>query len=887
MHSSGTFPALRSPRSRLVVGSVVALSAVLFVACVAGIVRGYLTPSFPLESRFGPGPMIITKVFDDRPGDPGEVQVGDVVRAVDGIRTDDYQYTVALIRNGPYGSSVSLTLERDGREFTTTIRSDPKIRPVTVALVVHWVFCLASWSVIVLIFWKRRGDLVAIYTALAGGVVLAVQGIENPVYGYGGIPTMSVWCVLFMVLLTFEGVLFLHWCMRHPVRVTTLRWLLPTAYACSLMASAFSFAVLIRVFPERRFNLLFTGMKVQFAVNLILALAALWILARTYRHSLSAERRLQVKWVILGLCVGILPYAVFSLLPAFFNSPPLLPPVFFEVAYLAVPLGFLASILRYRLFDVDLLAGRSMLVGMLFLTVILAHVVLRPVLSPLVDHAVGQWAASILLVGFPAFVFRRRLYSPLGMAGLRPQALHENIRAISRQGGSPEAFSRPVLEQIVEGLQLERALIFLVDPSQRRFVCTHAIGFRMLSSTDLRFSAEGPFAAWLGSHVGPIRTRTYDRPLGLGLLPERDRELIERLDAVALVPIKHRHHVLGFLGIGSHRSGRLPNSAMLAFVARLALEMAQPVQNALSECETQDDLGSVTIEPWRPSTGASVQRKRTGPYRLLESVGIGAFGEVWRAVHEPTGRAVAVKLLHRSPSDPRIFRRFLGEIAALTGIHSPHVIAILDYGNDEGVPWFAMEYAAGENLAQRLERLGVLDTTEALRIASAIADGLAACHDVGIIHRDVKPANVLLPGRKVLLADLGLAHRVDPQLGLVARSKTAAAGTLLYMAPEQLEGARLSFATDLFSLGIVLYECLTGRHPFRGRSPKETMENIRRAAFEAADRVRPDLAADVVRLLNRLLVREPDRRAQPARWVSRELARCRRVASAATERRIA
>ena len=89
-----------------------------------------------------------------------------------------------------------------------------------------------------------------------------VQAIENPIYGYGDIPSVFVWCVLFLVVLTFEGPLFLHWCMRHPIRITTLRWLLPAAYTSSLLASAFTFSILIRVFPERRFNPLFTGMKV-------------------------------------------------------------------------------------------------------------------------------------------------------------------------------------------------------------------------------------------------------------------------------------------------------------------------------------------------------------------------------------------------------------------------------------------------------------------------------------------------------------------------------------------------------------------------------------------------------------------------------------------------
>src|SRR5262249_54575883 len=161
--------------------------------------------------------------------------------------------------------------------------------------------------------------------------------------------------------------------------------------------------------------------------------------------------------------------------------------------------------------------------------------------------------------------------------------------------------------------------------------------------------------------------------------------------------------------------------------------------------------------------------------------------------------------LHRDPGEnPEAFRRFLLEVSAMRDVDDPHVVRILDCGNAEGLPWFAMDWVDGENLRRKLARAGRLRTEEALAIAAQIARGLHACHRAGLIHRDVAPANILLSGQRAILADLGLVHRT-PGAGSIDR-RTAMAGTILYMSPEQVAGRRLSPASDLFSLGSVLYE---------------------------------------------------------------------------------
>ena len=207
-----------------------------------------------------------------------------------------------------------------------------------------------------------------------------------------------------------------------------------------------------------------------------------------------------------------------------------------------------------------------------------------------------------------------------------------------------------------------------------------------------------------------------------------------------------------------------------------------------------------------------------GRYRLLRQVGRGAMGEVWVAVDGLLGRRVAVKLLRPGASDDLEQRarseRFLREARTAASLSHPNVTAVFDVGQEEGWPFIVLELVDGTTLEQRLER-GPLPPREAERIAASIAAALAAAHRAGIVHRDVKPANVIVSGTgMVKVTDLGIAGSVeaDPD------DDGAMYGTLPYVAPERLRGPSAGPPADVYALGVVLYEMLAGRRPFEAGS---------------------------------------------------------------------
>jgi hypothetical protein len=208
-----------------------------------------------------------------------------------------------------------------------------------------------------------------------------------------------------------------------------------------------------------------------------------------------------------------------------------------------------------------------------------------------------------------------------------------------------------------------------------------------------------------------------------------------------------------------------------------------------------------------------------GRYRLLEKLGAGGMGEVYRG-HDPLlDRVVAVKLpyFHGPPEHvARLAQRFQREARAAAQIHHPHVCPVYDVGEHDGQPYVVMAFLPGPSLAQRLAAGRFEDVGEAVRIARQLLDGLAAVHALGVVHRDLKPGNVLFDAAgRAVLTDFGLA-RPDSETPLT--SVNAVLGTPAYMAPEQAAGQldRIGPATDLYSLGVVLYQMMTGKLPFEG-----------------------------------------------------------------------
>ncbi|MGW0335896.1 protein kinase domain-containing protein [Streptomyces sp. NPDC003011] len=204
-----------------------------------------------------------------------------------------------------------------------------------------------------------------------------------------------------------------------------------------------------------------------------------------------------------------------------------------------------------------------------------------------------------------------------------------------------------------------------------------------------------------------------------------------------------------------------------------------------------------------------------GRYRLQDPIGRGAMGEVWRALDETLGRTVAVKLLLPHDSDPTATSRFRLEAQTAGRLNHPYVVGVYDFGEYDGRLFLVMELVEGDSLARRLTAEGPLPAGQVARIAAQAAAGLAAAHQQGIVHRDIKPANLLLdPDGTLKIGDFGIARFVDDPSGALTTTGQIV-GTSLYLAPERALGQTAAPACDVYALGCVLYQLLTGRPPFQ------------------------------------------------------------------------
>ena len=248
-----------------------------------------------------------------------------------------------------------------------------------------------------------------------------------------------------------------------------------------------------------------------------------------------------------------------------------------------------------------------------------------------------------------------------------------------------------------------------------------------------------------------------------------------------------------------------------------------------------------------------------GRYRIIGLIGRGGMGEVYRADDLKLGQPVALKFLPRDlAEDPVRRERFFAEVRIARQVSHPNVCRVYDIGEFDGLHFLSMEYVDGEDLASLLKRIGRLSTDKAVEVARQMCAGLAAAHDKGVLHRDLKPANVMLDGRgRVRITDFGLATAIEE-----AAAESGLYGTPSYMAPEQLAGKPASARSDIYSLGLVLYEMCTGRKPFEASSIAE----LRRMANEDAPPSPSSMSRDIDPVVERVILRclEKDPRARPA-----------------------
>ena len=284
-------------------------------------------------------------------------------------------------------------------------------------------------------------------------------------------------------------------------------------------------------------------------------------------------------------------------------------------------------------------------------------------------------------------------------------------------------------------------------------------------------------------------------------------------------------------------------------------------KTALESSAPSDVSASVPLGGFAPGQILSER------YRIVGLLGKGGMGEVYRADDLKLGQVVALKFLPADlAGDPSALERFRAEVRTARQVSHPNVCRVYDIGESDGRQFLTMEYVDGEDLASLLRRIGRLPGGKALDVARQLCAGLAAIHDCGVLHRDLKPANVMLDGHgRVRITDFGVARPA----GEVAPGELA--GTLVYMAPELFEGRPYSVQSDLFALGLVLYEACTGTRAFDAADLAELREKHTRTSPTAPSKVQADVDVAVERAILRCLEKDPGRRPTSVRALAAAL----------------
>jgi WD40 repeat protein/serine/threonine protein kinase len=316
------------------------------------------------------------------------------------------------------------------------------------------------------------------------------------------------------------------------------------------------------------------------------------------------------------------------------------------------------------------------------------------------------------------------------------------------------------------------------------------------------------------ARLGELRLRAIEDRIGFELAAGRHAEVLGELESLVHEhPLRER--LWGHLMLARYRAGRQGDALAVFDAARrilaeeLGIDPSPELQRLQEQILRQDPSLELRGEPLRG-------------YRLLERIGDGAFGVVYRAIQPQVGREVAIKSIHRDlANDPGFIRRFEREAQLVARLEHPHVVPLHDYWRDADGAFLVMRFLRGGSLRQRIERKGGLAAQETSSILDQIAEALSAAHRQGIVHGDVKPENVLLDEEgNAYLSDFGIAKETSDSHA----TGSAAIAKLGYLSPEQIDGRPVTPSTDVYGLGLLVYESLAGRHPFPDGSIEDLLQ---------------------------------------------------------------
>ena len=568
----------------------------------------------------------------------------------------------------------------------------------------------------------------------------------------------------------------------------------------------------------------------------------------------------QRMWVVrVAVLLAFLPSALYALWLARGGANVDIRP-WLELTPLLFPLLIAYAIVRHNLLQLGEMVREGLLYGVLLVFVGAAHSALAASVGPLLEHLLAVdsgWISAamvgvIVLGGIPVHnKLRQSIHTRFGRRSQQDdhERFLDTIYELTRSRTSPRAFLKEFAARVGREIDAESVAILLRHPATAQWwlaTATAPLG------TGPTTQACAPLFDLLATLRREIHREELIEDLRFAEVGPACLRGMTALRAEIILPLNLGGELWGALAVGSKRRPQNFTPEEIRLLGRLAKECAVGLYSCFNGAARPEALTGARIIDLFPKFPPTI-----GRYRVEAVIGHGGMAYVYRGRN--TNGPVAIKVAnHKVQADPKLMHRFRHECQALARLDHPHIVRLIEVGQEGPEPYAVFEFISGGSLGDRLLRKGRLGVGEAQRLAREIAEGLAAALEAGIVHRDIKPGNILLtPEGSAKVSDFGLA-RLEEATTLTTHPQMA--GTPAYLSPEAWQGGRVDWRSDQYALGVVFYELLTGRRPFKGSTVGAIAYQHINAPVPDVRSVLPETGDQVAEVIRRMLAKRPEDR---------------------------